>query len=78
MSLNKAIRSGKEKRKPYRGSKAFDYSCHNHKSCSYCLSNRTIQEQRAKLSAKERAIREESCEDLREVPSVESRTTAAE
>jgi len=40
MSLDKAIRYGKEKRKPYYGSKAVDCSCRNHGSCSYCLSNR--------------------------------------
>lgn len=46
MSLDKAILSGKEHRKPYRGSKRFDCTCRNHGSCSYCRCNRTIQEQR--------------------------------
>lgn len=41
MSLDKAIEHGKEKRKPYRGSKAWDYSCRNHGSCSYCVEQRT-------------------------------------
>jgi len=36
MSLDKAIASGKEKRKPYRGAKAIDYTCRNHGSCAYC------------------------------------------
>lgn len=36
MSLDKAIASGKEKRKPYRGSKAIDHSCRNHGSCPWC------------------------------------------
>lgn len=40
MSLNKAISSGKEHRKPYRKSKAIDYSCRNHGSCAYCKRNR--------------------------------------
>ena len=40
MSLNKAIESGKEKRKMYTGAKAVDRTCRNHGSCSYCLSNR--------------------------------------
>jgi len=40
MSLGKAIQSGKEHRKQYRKSKLFDYSCRNHGSCRYCLSNR--------------------------------------
>lgn len=43
MSLNKAIKHGKEHRKPYRGAKAFDPYCRNHGPCSYCLSNRMYQ-----------------------------------
>jgi wyosine [tRNA(Phe)-imidazoG37] synthetase (radical SAM superfamily) len=41
--LDKAIRYGKEKRKPYRKSKSFDRTCRNHGSCSYCERNRTYQ-----------------------------------
>ena len=33
MSLDKAIKHGKEHRKPYRGAKAVDKSCRNHGSC---------------------------------------------
>ena len=40
MSLNKAIQSGAEHRKPYRGSKAVDCSCRNHGGCPYCESSR--------------------------------------
>lgn len=49
MSLDKAIDSGKEHRKPYRRSKVFDYTCRNHggrtkkhcsNQCPYCLENR--------------------------------------
>lgn len=40
MSLDKAIEHGKERRKPYRGSKAFDYTCRNHGSCQWCVENR--------------------------------------
>jgi hypothetical protein len=40
MSLDKAIEHKKEKRKPYRKSKAFDSSCRNGGSCSYCQNNR--------------------------------------
>lgn len=40
MSLNKAIERKKEKRKIYRGSKAFDRTCRNHGSCDFCKSNR--------------------------------------
>lgn len=40
MSLDKAIEHGKERRKPYRGSKAFDYTCRNHGGCTWCEENR--------------------------------------
>lgn len=38
--LDKAIQSGKEHRKPYRGFKRIDKSCRNHGSCGWCLGNR--------------------------------------
>ena len=41
MSLDKAIKHGKEKRKPYRKSKSFDPSCRNHGGCPWCESSRT-------------------------------------
>ena len=40
MSLDKAILHGKEKRKPYRKSKAIDRTCCNHGSCPWCKRNR--------------------------------------
>ena len=40
MPLDKAIEHGKEKRKPYRGSKAIDCSCRNHGTCEWCTSSR--------------------------------------
>ena len=40
MSLDKAIEHGKEKRKPYTGSKAIDRTCRNHGSCGWCKENR--------------------------------------
>jgi hypothetical protein len=40
MSLDKAIEHGKERRKPYYGSKAFDYTCRNHGGCPWCEQNR--------------------------------------
>ena len=40
MSLDKAIEHGKEKRKPYKGAKAIDCTCHNHGSCEWCRYNR--------------------------------------
>lgn len=43
MSLDKAIKYRKEKRKPYYKSGRFDRTCRNHGSCPYCERNRTIQ-----------------------------------
>ena len=40
MSLDKAIKYGKEKRKPYHGAKSVSKSCRNHGTCPYCLGNR--------------------------------------
>lgn len=40
MSLNKAIKHNKEKRKEYRGAKAIDCTCRNHGSCPWCKENR--------------------------------------
>jgi hypothetical protein len=44
--LNKAIYYGKEKRKPYRGSKRFDRSCRHGGSCGWCEGNRTFSNKR--------------------------------
>ena len=41
MSLDKSIAHGKEHRKPYRGTKAYDCTCRNHGSCQWCVENRT-------------------------------------
>ena len=46
MSLNKAIEHGKEHRKPYRGSKAFDCTCRNNGTCEWCKDNRLIHDNR--------------------------------
>ena len=51
MSLDKAIKSGKEHRKPYRKAKAVDRTCRNHGDCPYCKGNRTYNSRR-KISAK--------------------------
>lgn len=40
MSLDKAIRHGKERRKPYYRSKSIDRTCRNHGSCPYCANGR--------------------------------------
>lgn len=53
MSLDKAIEHGKEKRKQYIGAKAVDCSCRNHGTCSWCLSNRTIQQQKVEESTRQ-------------------------
>lgn len=41
--LDKAIKSGKEHRKPYYDTRRFDRSCRNHGSCEYCQANRLFQ-----------------------------------
>ena len=46
MSLDKAIAHGKEKRKPYRGSKKWDVSCRNHGGCGYCQKGRKHRDNR--------------------------------
>jgi hypothetical protein len=53
MSFDKAIEHGKEKRKPYRDSKRFDYSCRNHGSCDYCKNNRTFEYKRKSFTAQD-------------------------
>lgn len=40
MSLDKAIRHGKEHRRPWRGAKAVDASCRNHGDDPWCKKNR--------------------------------------
>ncbi len=57
MSLEKAIKYNKEKRKPYRDSKAWDSSCRNHGSCGWCEGNRLHSEKKRKTSAKEQLDR---------------------
>ena len=54
MTLDKSIRSGKERRKPYRRSKAFDRTCRNHGSCPWCRQNRLYNNRRREAAAKER------------------------
>lgn len=48
MSLDKAIKYGKEHRKPYRRAKAVDSSCRNHGSCPYCERNRLAKQRKEK------------------------------
>lgn len=53
MSLDKAIRYGKEHRKPYKKAKAVDSSCRNHGTCAFCRSNRTHKVDKTELSVKQ-------------------------
>lgn len=53
MSLDKAIKHGKEKRRPYRRAKAVDSSCRNHGGCPYCESGRQHATKKRKISADE-------------------------
>lgn len=53
MSLNKAIDSGKEYRKPYIGAKSFDHTCRNHGTCKVCEQNRKIKFRRREEATKE-------------------------
>jgi hypothetical protein len=62
MSLDKAIKHGKEKRKPYRKSKRFDRSCRCHGGCPYCESDRLKQDRRDRKAAEEQ-VEEESYEE---------------
>lgn len=52
MGLEKAIEHGKEHRKLYHGSKAYDSWCRNHGKCVWCRLGRQhkkkVEEQRAK------------------------------
>lgn len=59
MALDKGIKFGKEKRKPYYDSRKFDGTCRNHGSCSVCEGNRTIANKRREASAAEEEIEDE-------------------
>jgi len=59
MALDKAIKAGKEKRKPYWGAKAVDRTCRNNGSCPWCKDNRTHNTKRALFTTHE---------DLEEMP----------
>lgn len=57
MGLEKAIKYGKEKRKPYRGAKAVDSTCRNHGSCPWCNGNRTNKNKVRDREAKKEILR---------------------
>ena len=54
MSLVKAIKAGKEKRKPYFGCKSFDSSCRPHGGCPWCEGNRFHSHKLRKMTADEK------------------------
>lgn len=49
MSLDKAIKYGKEHRKPYRRNKAVDPMCRNHGGCPWCEQGRLHKGKKALL-----------------------------
>jgi len=59
MSLDKAIKYGKEKRKPRKLKRFAEKACHNHGRCEWCRGNRLIQRTR-----KERAAMADLREDV--------------
>lgn len=62
MSLDKAIERGKEHRKPYRKSKAFDRTCRNHGSCPYCANGRQHKHKRREKPMPERSATDQGGE----------------
>lgn len=64
MSLDKAIKSGKEKRNPNRPA---SFYCLNNGGCTHCRSNRTIYTQKNALKAQ---VSEQEYEDDRRHPSL--------
>ena len=54
MSLDKAIKSKKEHRKQYYGSKVFDKTCRCHGGCPYCEGNRLHSTKKRMLAIKEK------------------------
>ena len=53
MSLDKAIKYGKEQRKPYRGGKAVSSQCRNHGGCTWCLGGRLYKHKKNELKGKD-------------------------
>lgn len=62
VSLEKAIEHGKERRRPYRGSRRFDRGCRNHGTCGWCEDNRTYANRR-RLAAAEAKMNDYQKED---------------
>jgi hypothetical protein len=53
MSLDKAIESGQEKRKPYYGAKSIRASCRCHGGCEICQDNRQHKHKKQMLKSQE-------------------------
>jgi hypothetical protein len=53
MAFDNEYLNRKDRRQPYRGSKAMDASCRNHGSCPYCENNRKHADERRELEARE-------------------------
>lgn len=53
MSLDKAIKHGKEKRKAYYGAKSIDRSCRNHGDDDWARDDRLYQANKTELKAKQ-------------------------
>ena len=49
MSLDKAIKYGKDKRKPFRGGKSVSSHCRNHGGCKWCEDGRLHKHKKRKL-----------------------------
>jgi hypothetical protein len=68
VSLDKGIKHGKEHRKQYRGSKAFDPSCRTNR-CPYCLSNDLHNSKKRLEKARASELDRHEC---KEIPSQEN------
>jgi hypothetical protein len=53
MSLDKAIEYGKEKRRPYYKSQAFDATCRPHGGCPWCERARLIKDKKSRIELEE-------------------------
>ena len=59
--LDKAIRSGREHRRPYRGAKAIDRSCRNHGDDPWDRDNRLYQRKKREQQQQEEIEEYEEC-----------------
>lgn len=59
MSLDKAIKHGKEHRKEYHGAKAVDPSCRNHGNCGWCQESRMHKHKKKEQAMEDRRKEQE-------------------